>query len=610
MKRVTRILCLLLASLHFLVDLSWSFSSSLLASSHLCLPDQRAALLEFKNTISLDDCESIASYPRTNSWNKSIDCCSWDGVSCNKGTGHVIGIDLSNSCLNGSLLANNSLFHLQHLQWLDLSSNRLEGSLLENSSLFQLQGLQRLNLAYNTFNGSISSELFSQFVSLSHLNLSNSGFSGLIPYQISLFSNLVSLDLSIVSFSGLMRLDAQGFDMRARNLTKLRTLVLDYVDMSSVSVTSFLNLTSSLQHLSLGYCQLHGEFPSEVFGFPYLQHIDLGKNENLTGYLPKTNLSSALNLLDLSWCGFRGPLPASFGNLTQIIFIDLSKNHFEGQIPTALFNLTQITQLVFSDNKLEGPLPNHATGLQLLELFQLSNNFISGGVPPWLFTLQSLQTLDLSNNRLTGRIDQIQNRNSVQIVSLSSNHIQRPLPDSFFDLVNISSLDLSSNNLSGVIKSNMLAKLTSLSYLNLSNNTLLSLSTSGNDVNYSFPSLSIVAFSSCSIRQFPSFFRASGLEVLDLSNNKISGGISKWEAEGWEKLTTLNLSHNFLTSLEQFPGKIVSILDLHSNSLQGPVLSACLNLSIPNPPQILNAFLISENNLTGNIPCQQNSSEI
>ncbi|XVF78829.1 hypothetical protein PTKIN_Ptkin14bG0168500 [Pterospermum kingtungense] len=596
MGRVIRILCLVLAFLHFMVS-SWSFSSSFLPSSHLCLPDQRVALLEFKSTISLDDdCEM---YPKTNSWNKSIDCCSWEGVSCNRETGHVIGIDLSNSCLNGSLVANSSLFHLHSLQRLDLSFNWLDGSPLENSSLFRLQGLQRLNLAYNHFNGSISSELFSQSVSLTHLNLSNNDFSELIPHEISLLSNLVSLDLSDFFTLSSLRLDAQGFDMLARNLTKLRNLFLDNVDMSGVAVTSFLNLTSSLEHLSFGECQLRGNFPSEVFLLPYLQHIDLHGNEYLTGYLPKTNFSTALTLLNVGNCGFKGPIPALLGNLPQIVFIDLSKNSFEGKIPKTLFNLTQIIQLDFSHNHLEGSLPNHVSELQLLEVFSLSNNSVGGGVPSWLFTLPSLQELDLSYNNLTGPIDQIQKPSFVYHVDLSHNKIQGPIPNSFFDLVNISSLELSSNNLSGVIKPVMLSKLRNLSELHLSNNKFLSLSTNGSGGNYSFPNLDIVEFSSCSIRQFPYFFRTVGLSRLDLSNNNISGGISKWEAEGWEYLTMLNLSYNCLTTLEGFPGKNLIVLDLRSNSLQGPIL---LNLQIPNPPQSMMSFIISENKLTGSIP--------
>ncbi|MBA0662885.1 hypothetical protein Goklo_006951 [Gossypium klotzschianum] len=628
-------LCLVLVVL----QLSWSMSSSVPpSSSHLCLPHQRDALLHFKTTISVD-CDFYHDggyrddpYPRIDieSWNKSIDCCSWEGVKCNNVTGDVIGMDLSHSCLVGSLFASNSLFQLHNLQWLDLSSNNLRGSLLENtSSLFHFHGLQRLNLADNGFDGIISSKLFSQLVSLTHLNLSYNGF----------FDDTESY----------LRFDGQGFDMIARNLTKLRNLVLDTVDMSDVALTSFLNLSSSVEHLSLSWCQLHGEFPTQAFQLPNLKVLDLSGNENLAGYFPNTNWSSGLELLDLSECGFRGSIPASFGNLTQIISVGLEGNSLEGQIPDVfgnlrkltslsfsscnlsgplpitIFNLTKITHLDLSYNHLEGPFPNHVSELQFLEELWLSYNSISGGVPSWQFTLPSLLQLDLSYNKLVGPIDRIQKPSPIQEVylsynniggsipcsifdlvnltslDLSSNNLSGPIPDSIFDLVNLTSLDLSSNNLSGVIKSDMLSKLTSLEFLDVSSNSLLSLSTSGNDVNSSFPQLTTVIFSGCSVRQFPNFFRTSKLTFLDLSNNVISGGISKWEAEGWEGLVSLDLSHNFLTALEQFPGNNLGYLNLRSNLLQGPILSTCLNPQIPSSKK-LSVIIISKNKLTGNIP--------
>ncbi|KAB2015403.1 hypothetical protein ES319_D08G022500v1, partial [Gossypium barbadense] len=583
-------------------------------SSHLCLLHQRDALLHFKTTISVD-CDH---YGRYESWKKSLDCCSWEGIKCDNITGHVIDIDLSHSCLLGSLFASNSLFQLHNLQWLDLSSNHFRGSLLENtSSLFHFHGLRRLNVAENLFNGTISSKLFSQLVSLTHLNLSDNAFSGLISHQISGLSSLVSLDLS---FPYDLRFDGQGFDMLARNLTKLRNLALNGVDMSDVALTSFLNLSSSLEHLSLSDCQLYGEFPTQVSQLPNLKVLNLRGNENFTGYLPNTNWSSGLELLDLSLCGFKGSIPASFGNLTQIISIHLQGNSLEGQIPDVfgnlkkltslsfssnnlsgplpitIFNLTKITRLDLSNNHLEGPLPNHVSGLQFLDELLLYNNSISGGVPSWLFTLPSLLLVDLGYNKLVGPIDRIQKPSSIQELHLSSNNLSGPIPDSIFDLAYLTLLDLSSNNLSGVIKSDMLSKLTSLEFINVSSNSLLSLSTSGNDVEYSFPLLRTVIFSGCSVMQFPNFFQTSYLQILDLSNNMISGGISKWEAVRWEGLLWLDLSHNFLTALEQFPGNSLEYLNLHSNFLTGNITSSICNWSQ------LTVLDLSKNNLSGTIP--------
>jgi len=138
----------------FLCQLALSSSSP-----HLCPKDQALSLLQFKNMFTInpdasDYCDS--SHPRTLFWNKSTDCCSWDGVHCDKMTGQVIELDL----------------HCSHLQ----------GKFHSNSSLFQLSNLKRLDFSYNDFTGSPISPKFGEFSSLRHLDLSRSGFTGLIPF--------------------------------------------------------------------------------------------------------------------------------------------------------------------------------------------------------------------------------------------------------------------------------------------------------------------------------------------------------------------------------------------------------------------------------------------
>ncbi|MBA0606435.1 hypothetical protein Godav_018891, partial [Gossypium davidsonii] len=219
--------------------------------------------------------------------------------------------------------------------------------------------------------------------------------------------------------------------------------------------------------------------------------------------------------------------------------------------------------------------------LQNLNEFFLNDNLLTGGIPSWPFTLPSLKYLDLSNSCLTGPIDKIQKPNSVQE------------SDMLLKLKNLETLVLSSNNFSGAIKLNVLSKLKNLTMLELSNNKLLSFS-SDDGVNSTFQKLETLYFSSCNVQQFPNILRsAKSLRYLDLSNNAIKGSIFKWESEGWEQLSYLNLSHNLLMSLEQFPRENLHILDLRSNLLQGPLLA-------PLPPS-LEEFWISNNNLTGEI---------
>ncbi|CAH2061485.1 unnamed protein product [Thlaspi arvense] len=80
-------------------------------SEHVCRPEQRDALLEFKNKFEIRKSSfdrlchySIggAAYPKTESWKHNSDCCYRDGITCDAKSGEVIKLDLSCSGLHGS----------------------------------------------------------------------------------------------------------------------------------------------------------------------------------------------------------------------------------------------------------------------------------------------------------------------------------------------------------------------------------------------------------------------------------------------------------------------------------------------------------------------------
>jgi hypothetical protein len=99
----------------------------------LCHHDDSFALLQFKESLVIK--KSTSFQPpyceiKVASWiveGDKSDCCSWDGVKCDEDIAHVIGLNLSNNCLYGSINSNSSLFRLVHLQSLNLFYNDFNG---------------------------------------------------------------------------------------------------------------------------------------------------------------------------------------------------------------------------------------------------------------------------------------------------------------------------------------------------------------------------------------------------------------------------------------------------------------------------------------------------
>ncbi|GMP53632.1 hypothetical protein CsSME_00019039 [Camellia sinensis var. sinensis] len=256
----------------------------------LCHEDESSSLLQFKHSFIMNKYASSdpSAYSKVESWKKlegkSSDCCSWDGIECDHDTGHVIGLDLSSSFLYGSFNSNNSLFNLVHLR--------------------------RLNLLYNHFNYSQIPPKIGHLPRLRSLNLSNYAFFGQIPSNVSYLSKLDYLDLSgnpDWNYGNLLKLEKPNLEVLVQNLTNLKVLDLNWVNVSS-TVTRALSNMSLLTTLSLESCQLYDEFPTTIFQLPNLQILRLENNVDLTGYLPEFHPSGPLKQLAISRNNFSGTL--------------------------------------------------------------------------------------------------------------------------------------------------------------------------------------------------------------------------------------------------------------------------------------------------------------
>ncbi|ESR61037.1 hypothetical protein CICLE_v10018209mg [Citrus x clementina] len=591
------------ALMHILLLLSM-FQHTLAGLQPLCQDDERSALLQFKQSLTVVQCsfdDYPSAYPKVASWSQeeeNSDCCLWNGIKCNEDTGHVIRLDLTSSCLHGSINSSSSLFQLVHLELLVLSNNHFNFSEIPS----EIKNLSRLTA----------------------LSLSNSSFSGQIPAELLELSKLESLDLSFNNFH--LKLQNPSLANLADKLANLKVLHLGQVNIASTVPHALANL-SSLFFLSLTDCLLQGEFPAEIFQLPKLAFLTLTYNHYLTGYLPEFQNSSVLIDLRLSHMRFSGKIPDSIENLESLDSLGIRGCSFSGKLPPSVGNLTKLNHLYLSGNDFSGELPASLVKLSSLKTLEIILFNFSGKVPDslsnltqmnsltisvtnfseqnsyslsWIPKLNQLTYLDLSGSKITGEmLCLLSNLTELTQISLVHNQLTGPIPFCFMNLNKLSTMYLHNNQLTGHIPVEV-KKLTQLQILLLSSNKFSLLT--GTNVSTNLPNFTVIGFRSCNISEFPYFLHNQDqLVSLDLSSNKIAGQVPQWLLNvSTKSLEYLNFSDNLLSGFGQdlfvLPWSKMNTLDLGFNNLQGP-------LPVPSSVSIY-SYLVSNNQLTGEIPIQ------
>ncbi|XP_051137609.1 receptor-like protein EIX2 [Andrographis paniculata] len=570
---------------------------------------ERKALLKFKASL-------VNPTNRLSSW-RDLNCCTWEGVTCDQVTGHVIKLDLrGNVSFDGYM--KKAIF-----------DDRLVGKSLD-PSLRELKYLNYLDLSQNKFQGSRIPEFLGSMTELQYLNLSWCFLDGVVPDHLGNLSKLRSLDLHnnygglvsnditwVSNFSSLEYLDLSRVNLSQTNdlvkvlnvLPSLSVLRLSWSSLNNNHLSHACINSSFLSHvyrLDLRGNSFHGEVPCFLSNMTSLRILDLSYNGYNTSHLQFLKVRNLVHLnLDGNQFEYESDwISELLRDNCRLESLSLSGNNFHGEISSVFNNISgcwsqNLKSLELSGNNFKGDLPNDLDKVKRLTFLRLSFSNISGEIPESLGNLSGLEVVDISNTKLVGLIpSSFRKLKALRWLGLSSNQLSGEIPESLGNLSGLEELDISYNKLVGLIPSSF-RKLKALRLLSLSYNQL-----SG---------------------EIPIFLgQLSNLEDLGISGNLFNGTISEVHFDKLSKLKALSVSSNLITfkfrhgwvpSFQlnflfmgssdiggQFPSWLQSQKTLVYLNLSNCGISGTLPSDIGYMLPLLKYLLMSRNSINGSLP--------
>ncbi|GAA0174358.1 transmembrane signal receptor [Lithospermum erythrorhizon] len=227
----------------------------------------------------------------------------------------------------------------------------------------------------------------------------------------------------------------------------------------------------------------------------------------------------------------------------RVTEITLDPAGYSGTLSPLISKLTQLISLDLADNKFYGPIPPSLFTLPNLQNLILRVNSFSGSVPNSIFNAKSLQSLDLSHNLISGSLPKSLNSlKNLRRFDLSYNKLTGSIPKLPPKLIELA---LKANSLSGPLYKSSFDGLTKLEVVELSQNSM-----SGAIESWFFllPSLQQVDFANNGFTrveiQKPKNLE-SDLVAVDLGYNKVEGNVPVNFAD-YPVLSSLSMRYNRL----------------------------------------------------------------
>jgi uncharacterized repeat protein (TIGR01451 family) len=238
-------------------------------------------------------------------------------------------------------------------------------------------------------------------------------------------------------------------------------------------------------------------------------------------------------------CGnnLSGSIPASFGNLTELINVFMNNNLITS-LPSSFWNLNKVQYLMLANNPITGSIPATVSNMTAMYHFQMNSTSITWPLPSQLFSLPNLGFLILSSNNLNSAIPTLTYNPSLTHINLNSwNIVGNPFAE-LVKMTNLTQLHIGGNPWLTWPVPSTINNLTQLTQLNISSNSWLS--------NTSLPNITISTLTGlyASASNFTGALPSLPVSIrhFEAQDNQFNGSLpSSWSA-------LINLQYLYLWS--------------------------------------------------------------
>jgi len=433
------------------------------------------------------------------------------GLTCDKETGAISGLDLNENDLSGQIPPEIGL----------------------------LSALVTLQLKQSDFKGSSIPEEIGKLSLLEKLLIQSCSLSGTIPVTVANITTLKDLNLAGNDLSG-------PFVESIGKLSNIEGLHL-YDNALNSSIPDVSKLTN-LKQLNLRENKLTGSIPTEIGLLTVLSEVNLYLNQ-MAGKIPsEIGLVTKLSKINIRRNAFTGSIPNEMSLLSDLDSLFFYDNRFTGTIPSKFSELEKLESINLRSNRLTGMIPDLSRSTMLYE-FTVNQNELTSTIPSSFSVLSNLEIFSLYDNKLTGTIPNLKSMTALKELRVHQNSLTGTLPTEVGLLVALTDLNVQDNLMKGDIPTEIYS-LTNLLSLNIGNEF-----GGGNQFRGSIPTLvghltTLENLMMNNIKLFGSIPSNIGLlanlNVLWLQNNMLTGSIPDFFDE-MRQLDDLHLYNNNLT---------------------------------------------------------------